>query len=137
MLDQRRTAAQPNARCERLFTERYEGLLAWAMELTNQPEFIKDLVQDAFVQFILAANVAENFRFNMAVNSFVRSSGCISWRSLIMMRSGQRLRLLRRVPQKRSSRWQFGIRFIRQGPAVLSRRWPNWEGEDLCQPRTL
>ena len=54
MLDQRRVAAQPDDGRERLFTERYEGLLAWAMGLTNQQrEVAEDLVQDCFVQFML------------------------------------------------------------------------------------
>ncbi len=54
MLEQRRVAAQPDERREQLFTERYEGLLAWAMGLTNQQrEAAEDLVQDAFVQFVL------------------------------------------------------------------------------------
>src|ERR1044071_4220447 len=54
MLDQRRVAAQPDEKRERFFTERYEGLFAWAMGLTNQQrEAAEDLVQDAFVQFML------------------------------------------------------------------------------------
>ncbi len=54
MLDQRRVTAQPDEKRERLFTERYESLLAWAMGLTNQQrEAAEDLVQDAFVQFML------------------------------------------------------------------------------------
>jgi RNA polymerase sigma factor (sigma-70 family) len=54
MLDQGRVAAQPDERRERLFTERYEGLLSWAMRLTSQQrEAAEDLVQDAFVQFML------------------------------------------------------------------------------------
>ena len=54
MLDQRRVAAQPDEKRERLFTERYEDLLAWALRLTNyQRESAEDLVQDAFVQFML------------------------------------------------------------------------------------
>ena len=55
MLDQRRVVAQqPDERREQLFTERYEVLLAWAMGLTNQQrEAAEDLVQDAFVQFVL------------------------------------------------------------------------------------
>ncbi|HZI46462.1 MAG TPA: sigma-70 family RNA polymerase sigma factor, partial [Pyrinomonadaceae bacterium] len=54
MLDQRRVAAQPDDKREQLFTERYEGLLAWAMRLTNQQrDAAEDLVQDAFVQFVL------------------------------------------------------------------------------------
>lgn len=47
-------AAQPDDKREQLFTERYEGLLAWAMRLTNQQrDAAEDLVQDAFVQFVL------------------------------------------------------------------------------------
>ena len=54
MLDQRRVIAQPDEKREQLFTERYESLLAWAMGLTNQQrEAAEDLVQDAFVQFVL------------------------------------------------------------------------------------
>jgi RNA polymerase sigma factor (sigma-70 family) len=54
MLDQRRMAAQPDEKREQLFTERYESLLAWAMRLTNQQrDAAEDLVQDAFVQFVL------------------------------------------------------------------------------------
>jgi RNA polymerase sigma factor (sigma-70 family) len=54
MLDQRRAATRPEERREQLFTERYEGLLAWALRLTNQNhEAAEDLVQDAFVQFML------------------------------------------------------------------------------------
>src|SRR5687768_15072463 len=54
MLDQRRAATRPEQRREQLFTERYESLLAWALRLTNQQqEAAEDLVQDAFVQFML------------------------------------------------------------------------------------
>ncbi|HET8782991.1 MAG TPA: sigma-70 family RNA polymerase sigma factor [Pyrinomonadaceae bacterium] len=54
MLDQRRAATRPEDRREQLFTERYESLLAWALRLTNQNhEAAEDLVQDAFVQFML------------------------------------------------------------------------------------
>src|SRR5215217_3072945 len=54
MLDQRRAAAQPDEKREQLFTERYAGLLVWAMRLTNQQrDAAEDLVQDAFVQFVL------------------------------------------------------------------------------------
>ncbi len=52
MLDQRR-AARTEQRREQLFIERYESLLAWAMRLTNQYHEAADLVQDAFVQFML------------------------------------------------------------------------------------
>jgi RNA polymerase sigma factor (sigma-70 family) len=54
MLDQRRVAAQPDEMREQTFTERYEDLLAWALRLTNhQRDAAEDLVQDAFVQFML------------------------------------------------------------------------------------
>jgi RNA polymerase sigma factor (sigma-70 family) len=54
MLDQRQAATRPEDRREQLFTERYESLLAWALRLTNQNhEAAQDLVQDAFVQFML------------------------------------------------------------------------------------
>ena len=54
MLDQRLAAAQPDQKREQLYTERYESLLAWAMRLTNQQrDAAEDLVQDAFVQFVL------------------------------------------------------------------------------------
>ncbi len=54
MLDQRRAANRPEEKREQLFTERYENLLAWALRLTNQHlEAAQDLVQDAFVQFML------------------------------------------------------------------------------------
>ena len=54
MLDQRRAADRPEEKREQLFTERYESLLAWALRLTNQHrEAAQDLVQDAFVQFML------------------------------------------------------------------------------------
>ena len=55
MLDQRRVAAQPDEKREQLFTERYESLLRWAMRLTNgQQDAAEDLVQDTFVQWVLA-----------------------------------------------------------------------------------
>ena len=55
MLDQRRAAAQPEPNREELFTERYETLLEWALQLTHQRrDSAEDLVQDAFVQFMLA-----------------------------------------------------------------------------------
>src|SRR5688500_9644252 len=54
MLDKRRLVAQPDEKREELFTQRYEDLLAWALRLTNQQrESAEDLVQDAFVQFLL------------------------------------------------------------------------------------
>ncbi|HET6855021.1 MAG TPA: sigma factor, partial [Pyrinomonadaceae bacterium] len=60
MLDQRRVAAQPEQKREQLFTERYESLLAWALRLTNQQrDAAEDLVQDAFVQWVLARTKLE------------------------------------------------------------------------------
>jgi RNA polymerase sigma factor (sigma-70 family) len=60
MLDQRRVAAQPDENREQLFTERYQSLLAWALRLTNQDrESAEDLVQDAFVQFVLGRSRLE------------------------------------------------------------------------------
>ena len=55
MLDLRRAPVHPDEKREQLFTQRYESLLAWAMRLTNQQrEAAEDLVQDAFVQFMLS-----------------------------------------------------------------------------------
>lgn len=55
MLEQRRAAVQPEPNREELFTERYETLLEWALQLTRQQrDSAEDLVQDAFVQFMLA-----------------------------------------------------------------------------------
>ena len=58
MLDQRRVAAQSeenrdHAFREQLFTERYADLRLWAIQLTNQESAAEDLVQDAFVQWVL------------------------------------------------------------------------------------
>src|SRR5215207_11302335 len=58
MLDQRRVAAQDENReqsfREQLFTERCANLRAWALHLTNQHAAADDLVQDAFVQWMLS-----------------------------------------------------------------------------------
>jgi RNA polymerase sigma factor (sigma-70 family) len=63
MLDQRRAATRPDDRREQLFTERYESLLAWALRLTNPDrEAAKDLVQDAFVQFMLGRTGLEQIK---------------------------------------------------------------------------
>ena len=59
MLDQSRAAAQSEPSREQLFTERYEALLAWALQLTRQQESAEDLVQDAFVQFMLGRTQLE------------------------------------------------------------------------------
>ena len=65
MLDQRRVAAQPDEHRERsfreqLFTERYAELRVWALYLTNQePDTADDLVQDAFVQWVLSRSRLE------------------------------------------------------------------------------
>src|ERR1044071_8323550 len=58
MLDQRRVAAQSDedreqSFREQLFTERYANLRVWAIHLTNQESAADDLVQDAFVQWML------------------------------------------------------------------------------------
>ena len=58
MLDQRRVAAQSDedreqSFREQLFTERYANLRLWAIHLTNQESAADDLVQDAFVQWML------------------------------------------------------------------------------------
>src|SRR5215211_3520371 len=60
MLDQRRVDAQPDEKREQLFTEHYKSLLAWALRLTNQQrDAAEDLVQDAFVQWVLARTKLE------------------------------------------------------------------------------
>ncbi|HEX5875674.1 MAG TPA: RNA polymerase sigma factor [Pyrinomonadaceae bacterium] len=47
-------ATQPDEHRERLFTDRYGDLLAFAMRLTEyRRDVAEDLVQDAFVQFVL------------------------------------------------------------------------------------
>ena len=54
MFAQRCTAAQSEPTREQLFTERSEILLTWALQITNQQrDAAEDLVQDAFVQFML------------------------------------------------------------------------------------
>ena len=54
MLDLRRAAVRQDEERERLFIDRYASLLAWALRLTNQQrDAAEDLVQDAFVQFML------------------------------------------------------------------------------------
>jgi RNA polymerase sigma factor (sigma-70 family) len=70
MLDQRRAAAQPELSREELFAERYEILLGWAMNLTHQQrESAEDLVQDAFVQFMLARTQLEEIE---NINGYLR-----------------------------------------------------------------
>jgi RNA polymerase sigma factor (sigma-70 family) len=59
MLDQRRVAAQPDEKREQsfreqLFIERYDGLHAWALHLTQHWDSADDLVQEAFVQWVLS-----------------------------------------------------------------------------------
>jgi RNA polymerase sigma factor (sigma-70 family) len=58
ILDQRRVAAPTDENREQsireqLFTERYERLRAWALHLTHDQTTAEDLVQDAFVQWVL------------------------------------------------------------------------------------
>ena len=70
MLDQRRAAAQSEQSREQLFTERYETLLAWALQLTHQQrDAAEDLVQDAFVQFMLARTQLEEIE---NINGYLR-----------------------------------------------------------------
>ncbi|HYV10023.1 MAG TPA: RNA polymerase sigma factor [Pyrinomonadaceae bacterium] len=64
MLDQRRVAAQPEENREQsfreqLFTERYANLRLWAIHLTSQESAADDLVQDAFVQWMLGRTKLE------------------------------------------------------------------------------
>ncbi|HEX5887392.1 MAG TPA: RNA polymerase sigma factor, partial [Pyrinomonadaceae bacterium] len=70
MLDQRRAAAQPQSSREEIFAERYETLLEWALQLTHQQrDSAEDLVQDAFVQFMLARTQLEEIE---NVNGYLR-----------------------------------------------------------------
>lgn len=70
MLDQRRASAQPVSSREELFAERYETLLTWALHLTHQQrEAAEDLVQDAFVQFMLARTQLEEIE---NINGYLR-----------------------------------------------------------------
>jgi DNA-directed RNA polymerase specialized sigma24 family protein len=89
MLDQRRVAAQPDenreqAFREQLFAERYERLHAWALQLTHEPHAADDLVNDAFVQWVLSRTRLEeieniegylrNMLRNMHLSRLSRSS---------------------------------------------------------------
>src|SRR5688572_474998 len=70
MFDQRRAAAQSEPTREQLFTERYEIMLVWALRLTNQQhDAAEDLVQDAFVQFMLARTQLEEIE---NINGYLR-----------------------------------------------------------------
>jgi len=70
MLDQRRATAQTEPSREELFTERYEIMLVWALGLTNQQrDTAEDLVQDAFVQFMLARTDLEEIE---NINGYLR-----------------------------------------------------------------
>lgn len=70
MFDQRRAAAQPESSREELFAERYEILLDWALHLTHQRrDSAEDLVQDAFVQFMLARTQLEEIE---NINGYLR-----------------------------------------------------------------
>jgi RNA polymerase sigma factor (sigma-70 family) len=60
MLDRQKLAPLREQKREELFTERYERLLAWALQLTNQHRpTAEDLVQDAFIQFVLGRTSLE------------------------------------------------------------------------------
>jgi RNA polymerase sigma factor (sigma-70 family) len=51
---------QRDEKREQLFVGRYQSLLAWALRLTNQDrESAEDLVQDAFIQFVLGRSRLE------------------------------------------------------------------------------
>ncbi len=60
MLDPTRIIPERERNREQLFTRRYEALLAWALRLTNQDRAsAEDLVQDAFIQFVLGRTSLE------------------------------------------------------------------------------
>jgi RNA polymerase sigma factor (sigma-70 family) len=60
MLEPQKLAPKRELKREELFTERYERLLAWALRLTNQDRpNAEDLVQDAFIQFVLGRTSLE------------------------------------------------------------------------------
>src|SRR5882724_9147724 len=60
MLEPQNLAPGKRAKREELFTERYERLLVWALRLTNQHRpSAEDLVQDAFIQFVLGRTSLE------------------------------------------------------------------------------
>ncbi len=60
MLDPQRLAPHREEKREELFIERYARLLAWALQLTNQHRAsAEDLVQDAFIQFVLGRTSLE------------------------------------------------------------------------------
>jgi RNA polymerase sigma factor (sigma-70 family) len=61
MLDQQRKVSRPAEERQQLFTQRYERLLGWALRLTNyHRQSAEDLVQDAFVQFVLSKTALES-----------------------------------------------------------------------------
>src|SRR5882724_29677 len=60
MLDPQKVPPRGEQKREELFTERYERLLVWALRLTNQHRpSAEDLVQDAFIQFVLGRTSLE------------------------------------------------------------------------------
>src|SRR5260370_14002158 len=60
MLDPQKLAPRREQKREELFTERYERLLVWALRLTDQDRpSAEDLVQDAFIQFVLGRTSLE------------------------------------------------------------------------------
>lgn len=77
-----------------VFTKRFESLLAWAMGLTNQQrQAAEDLVQDAFVQFVLGRTRLEEIE---NIDGYLR-------------------RMLRNMHLSRLSRWE------RIHPVILPR----------------
>jgi RNA polymerase sigma factor (sigma-70 family) len=60
MLDPKKLAPWEEQKREELFTERYQRLLGWALQLTNKDKAsAEDLVQDAFIQFVLGRTSLE------------------------------------------------------------------------------
>src|SRR6266850_4381266 len=71
MLDPQKLAPRREQKREELFTERYERLLAWALQLTNQHRpSAEDLVQDAFIQFALGRTSLEEIE---NIDGYLRS----------------------------------------------------------------
>lgn len=94
MLDERRVAAQRETSREELFAERYEFLLGWALHLTEQQrESAEDLVQDAFVQFVLARTQLEEIE---NVNAYLK-------RLLRNMHVARATRMTQRLPESELS----------------------------------
>jgi DNA-directed RNA polymerase specialized sigma24 family protein len=60
MLEQQLLAQQEREKRESFFIQRYERLLAWAFQITNQHVAgSEDLVHDAFIRFVLSKTKVE------------------------------------------------------------------------------